>query len=84
MKQDRKSFLVYFDLRRQTEMLTDEQMGKLFRAMLSYADDGETVEITDPRVEMAFRFVMVQIREDRIKYEEKCEQNRLNRLNNKK
>lgn len=75
MNTKKKSFLVYFDLEDQTENFTDEQMGTLFRAMLAFARRGEIIEISDSNVKTAFSFVMVQIREDQMKYEKKCKQN---------
>ncbi len=76
----RKSFLVYFDLEDQIEGFTDEQIGVLFRAMLAYARRGEEITIQDNEVKTAFRFVKVSIREDKLKYEKKCKQNRDNAL----
>lgn len=81
MKANKKSFLVYFDLEDQTEELTNEQLGLLFRAMMAYGRRGECIEIKDPYVKACFRFVMVQMREDREKYEKKCKQNHDNAVN---
>ncbi len=73
-----KSFLVYYDLEEQTESLTDEQMGKLFRAMMALASRAEAIDINASQVEMALKFVRVQLREDKIRYERKCQLNREN------
>lgn len=74
----KKSFVVYYDLEKQTELFTDAQLGKLFRAMFAFEIRGEVSKIDDPYVEMAFRFVSVQLREDKVKYQDQCEKNRQN------
>lgn len=74
----KKSFVVYYDLERQTETFTDAQLGKLLRAMFALEIRGEVCPIDDPYVEMAFRFVSVQLREDKAKYQDQCEKNRQN------
>ena len=61
MSNTKKSFLVYYDLEDQVEEFTDEQVGKLFRAMLAYARRSEETEIHDSEVRAAFRFVKVSI-----------------------
>lgn len=75
MSNNKKSFLVYFDLEDQIEGFTNEQVGSLFRAMLAFARRGEEVPLPDNAVKTAFRFVKVSIREDQAKYEKKCRQN---------
>ncbi len=75
----RKSFMVYFDLEDQTEDLTNEELGELFRAMMAFASRGEVKEKFDsPAVKSAFGFVKVTLREDKLKFERKCETNRRN------
>jgi len=80
MSNNKKSFLVYYDLEDQVEEFTDEQVGMLFRAMLAFARRSEEIEIHDSEVRAAFRFVKVSIREDKEKYEKKCQINRDNSL----
>lgn len=43
---DKKSFVVYFNIAEVLEELTDEQVGKLFRAMVDYAINGTLPEFT--------------------------------------
>ena len=74
----KKSFLVYYDLEEQTADLTDTQLGQLFRAMFAFEKRGEKLNLDDPSVNMAFRFVSVQLREGKRKYDERCEKNRQN------
>lgn len=78
MSNTKKSFLVYYDLEDQVAEFTDEQVGKLFRAMLAYARRSEETEIQDSEVRAAFRFVKVSMREDKEKYEKKCQINKDN------
>jgi hypothetical protein len=73
----KKSFIVYTSYRAQIELLDDSQIGRLFRAMLSYAD-GEEPEIPDPVVGMAFSFIKSQLDRDIEKYNEVAEKNRVN------
>lgn len=75
MSNTKKGFIVYFDLEEQTKDFTDEQRGKLFRAMFAYASRGEEIEIDDPGVKLAFGFLKVTLREDAKRYEEKCRKN---------
>ena len=41
MAADKKSFVLYHDIRTPLELLTDEQRGKLFIALLNYSEHGE-------------------------------------------
>ena len=77
----KKSFLVYYDLEEQTKTFTDEQLGKLLRAMFAYEKRGEIMQCDDPYVTMAFNFVCVQLREGKEKYENRCAVNRENGKN---
>lgn len=73
----KKSFIVYTSYREQIALLNDEQVGRLFKAMLAYAD-GEDPETTDPVVDMAFSFIRTQIDRDTEKYNAIVERNRAN------
>ena len=39
--------MVYFDMRRMVKLLTDEEKGKLFEAILDYGETGCVGELTD-------------------------------------
>ena len=71
----RKGFVVYFDNKEQFEMLTDEQCGALFKAMLHFASEGKEPEFSDPVLKIAFSFLRGQILRDTEKYEETCRKN---------
>ncbi|MCD8160149.1 MAG: DnaD domain protein [Clostridiales bacterium] len=67
----KSSFIVYHEIEEQTAIMTDEQAGQLFRAMLRFSKGGEP-EISDPMVALAFSFVRPRMECDRRKYEEVC------------
>lgn len=74
----KKSFLVYGeDLKEILDDLTDEQVGQLFRGMVSYHNTG-----VDPHFTGALKYVFIPIRQqmdrDKDRYEQKCEKNRAN------
>lgn len=69
---EKKSFMVYLDNEKHLKMLSDEQAGKLFRALLRFAKSGEEPDFTDGMLAMAFSFMSAQIERDMLKYEETC------------
>ena len=77
MNDDVKSFVVYDDIAAVLDELSDEQIGQLFRGMVSYHSTGE-----DPGFEGVLRYVFIPIKQgiDRndLKYAERCERNRKN------
>lgn len=66
---DKKSFVLYTDLADSIDPLSDEQAGRLFRAILRFADDGTTAHDLDSATRMAFSFVSSQIARDSEKWE---------------
>ena len=56
--------------------LSDEELGKLFRAIFVYQIDG--INTADDSIKMAFRFFKNQMDLDRKKYEDKCAKNKEN------
>ncbi len=74
---DKKSFLVYHDTKKMIDVLTDEQAGRLFKALFNFAIYGEVTDFSkDGMLFMAFGFMSAQMERDGIKYEKKCEKNR--------
>ena len=66
--------IVYFDdIRPALNRLSDEQCGRLLRAMVDYAQYGITSEL-DSMTGMAFDMLMPKIDRDAVKYAEACEQ----------
>ena len=71
-----KSIIIHSDIKDHIDLLSDEEAGQLFKAIIAYAECG-TVFSTDNRVlNMAFSFIKSQIDKDVAKYEEKCRKNR--------
>lgn len=68
MKDDKKSFIVYSDLQEVLGELTDEEAGRLFRAMIEYSITGEVGDLGMP-----LKYVFIPIRQqmdrDRDKWE---------------
>lgn len=73
----KKSIIIYADCIAILEELTNEQAGRLFKAILSYVNEEPVTETDgDPAVKMAFKVLKNQIDRDTEKYVEKCEKNR--------
>jgi len=64
-------FPAFFKYRRSLKDLTDEQVGRVFRAALEYGEDG-TIPRLSAVEKMAFAFIMSDIDVARGKYEEIC------------
>ena len=73
----KKSIIIYADCIAILEELTNEQAGRLFKAILSYVNEEPATEIVgDPAVRMAFTVLKNQIDRDSERYAERCEKNR--------
>lgn len=72
--------MLYFDRMTFLDRLDDAQCGRLLRAIIGYARDGETPQISDPMLGMAWDMLRPVIDLDSERYEAKCEQNRRNIL----
>lgn len=68
-----KSFVMYISNKGQFDMLTDEQAGKLIKALFAYADTGEVIDTDDGMLKMAFSFLSVEIERNFDKYKKTCE-----------
>lgn len=68
---ENKGFIVYHSYRECFEDLSDEEVGILFKAMLSYSETGEMPEMPKP-LKVAFRFIKQQMDANKEKYIEKC------------
>lgn len=75
---DKNSFLMYLDYEEQFNLLTDEQIGQLMRAIIKYEKTRQVPELVDGMVKMSFSFIKTQLDKDREKYNQKCEENREN------
>lgn len=61
--------------------LSDQEVGRLFRALLSYSSTGEAPELTG-RESIAFDFIADDIDRAQESYKAKCKQNSINRQRN--
>ncbi len=67
---------MYYEHTEDFELLTDEQIGKLMRAVDSFERHGETgVEFEDPLSKSLYRKMEKVLSENKIKYIEKCKRN---------
>lgn len=69
MTDGKKSLVLYHDIRQPLELLTDEQRGKLFMALLDYSEYGADPGFSDPALSMAFSFIRAMIDRDSEKWE---------------
>ena len=65
------------DYKEQFELLNDEELGKLLRAIMYYEETGKEANL-DGMSKMAFSFIKTRLDWDREKYIEKCEKNKKN------
>ena len=74
---DKNSFLIYLDYEEQFNLLTDEQVGQLIRAIIKYEKTREIPKL-EGVIKMAFSFIKMQLDRDREKYNNRCERNKEN------
>lgn len=72
---EKKSLLLYYDYQQHFNFLTDEQTGKIIKAMLDYEINGVFPEFDEPIMQMTFSFIKSNLDRDMQKYLEKCEKN---------
>lgn len=73
----KNSFVVYHNYRDTLEDLTDEQVGKLFRAIFDYEIDGNEPSFSGV-LNVAFKFIKKDLDINLNKYENICKRNREN------
>ena len=71
---EKKSFVLFNDLSIPVKSLSDEEAGKLFKAIFEYQNSGVKQELS-ASAEMAFIFVKQQLDRSQKKYEETCKKN---------
>ena len=71
-------FICHDDYLNKTSKLSDEEVGRLFRACMVYHSTGE-IKTLDGRESVAFDFIRDDIDRAAAAYERKCDQNRKNR-----
>lgn len=67
----------YYSYRKKLEKLSDQEVGRLVRALLEYGDTGETEELTG-RESIAFDFIADDINRAKAAYDERCAKNQRN------
>lgn len=68
MEEEKKSFVLYADLQGPFGKLTDEDAGRLIKAIFAYANDGEVMELP-PAADMLLCVVCQQLDRDGAKWE---------------
>ena len=76
LKSERPSFLIYKADYDAIKNLSDQNLGKLFRAIFEYHNDNELQ--LEPEVQMALNFLKKQFQLDHIKWEKKVAAQRAN------
>ena len=74
---DKKAFYLYNDYIDHVKLMSDEDAGKLFKAILEYENDLKVQELSGVAA-MAFSFIKNQLDRDSSKYEEICKKHRAN------
>ena len=88
MKNDKKGFVLYFDMLECLQCLSPEQRGYLFTALYRYARDAAEADLLPeatlaafpelcPEARMAFRFMADAVRRDTEKWKQSRERYRL-------
>ena len=72
---EKKSLLLYYDYADHFAFLTDEQLGRLIRAMFDYEINRVVPEFDEPVMKMCFSFVQSNLDRDLQKYIDKCSKN---------
>ena len=75
--EEKKSFKLYNDYKKHFDQMTDEDAGKVIKAILAYVNFEDFPEL-DGAAGMAFSFIEAQLSRDRIAYDKKCETNKVN------
>ena len=73
---NRKSFVIHCDIEDQLDLLTNEQVGTLFRSVVRYASNEEEISSNDGMVKLLFSVIKKQIDRDTEKYKAVCERRR--------
>ena len=61
--------MIYFDMRRMVKLLTDEEKGKLFEAILDYGETGCVGELTDT-LRIVWPLIQNRLDSDSLRYTE--------------
>ncbi len=73
----KKGVVMYYDILEQLEDFTDEQFGKITRAIIKYDKTGEVPEFDDPSLKVVFKFMKPTLDRNKKEYEDICEKRRI-------
>lgn len=77
MAKDRaKGMLISLDIRQQVELLSNEEAGELFKALLAYADEGTPISTDNRLLSVVFAGLRSQLDASAENYAKRCEKNR--------
>ena len=80
---NKKSFHLFYDnIEPVIENFTDEEIGKLFRAVSIYEMYGEITEFEDRALQISYNQIIGSLDRNMGKYQETCERNKRNRNSN--
>lgn len=74
----KRSFLIYDDWGDLVETLPDEDKGRVFSALFRFSATGEVSDLSNPAADMLLKVMVKQLRDDKEKYDRKCEKNKEN------
>lgn len=75
MAEKRRSFILFADRKKEIDMLTNEQAGAIFKAILAYVDAEEEPSFDDLALSVLFSVFKSQIDENAKKYADKAKRN---------
>lgn len=76
--ESKRAFKLYNDYKIHVDLLSDEDAGKLFKAILNFANGIKSAKELDGATMMAFSFISAQMARDAEAYDKRCEVNRAN------
>ena len=82
MQKDANTILLFTEHRAAIDYLSDEDAGKLIKALFAYADEGTLPDFNGPMMSL-FTVIGTQIDRSREAYKAKCEKNRSNSMKRK-
>ena len=74
---EKKGFVLYKDQKDVIDDLTDEEAGKLIKAIYEYETTGELPEL-DRMLQLVVKPFVSTLKRDKVKYNEKCQKNKEN------
>ena len=71
----KKSFVLYYDLCPVFNMMTDEEVGKIVKAVFDYEIRGEITEFQDRMLQSTYMRITEGLDRNKVKYEKTAERN---------